>query len=95
MMDKYASMGTWGSVEIGARLEENLMTAKLKTAVLGATGYSGLELARLLGRHPRTDAPLLLRRSAETDEAGDYRTPAANGSNGNGHSPVQPFRGPR
>ena len=43
------------------------MAAKLKTAVLGATGYSGLELARLLGRHPRTDAPLLLRRSAESD----------------------------
>ena len=28
-------------------LEEDLMAAKLKTAVLGATGYSGLELARL------------------------------------------------
>src|SRR5580698_5828387 len=45
------------------------MAAQLKTAVLGATGYSGLELARLLGRHPRTDAPLLLRRSAETDDS--------------------------
>ena len=29
------------------------MTAKLKTAVLGATGYSGLELTRILLRHPR------------------------------------------
>jgi len=70
------------------------MAAKLKTAVLGATGYSGLELARLLGRHPRTDAPLLLRRSVERDE------PAAGlqhiSSHGNGHSPLagttfQPF----
>ncbi|MGA2422399.1 MAG: N-acetyl-gamma-glutamyl-phosphate reductase [Terriglobales bacterium] len=62
------------------------MGAKLNTAVLGATGYSGLELARLLAHHPRTDAPLLLRRSAETDDsaAGLPQVP----SNGNGHSPV-------
>ena len=62
------------------------MAAKLKTAVLGATGYSGLELTRLLGRHPHTDAPLLMRRSVETDEL----------ASGNGHAPVvetkcQPF----
>jgi N-acetyl-gamma-glutamyl-phosphate reductase len=48
------------------------MTAKLKTAVLGATGYSGLEVARLLSRHPRTDTPLLLRRRAETEESSGY-----------------------
>jgi N-acetyl-gamma-glutamyl-phosphate reductase len=65
------------------------MNAKLRTAVLGATGYSGLELARLLGRHPRTDAPLLLRRSAETDESA-AALPHISG-NGNGHSPLQPF----
>ncbi len=65
------------------------MAARLKTAVLGATGYSGLELARLLARHPRTDAPLLLRRSAETDESA-AGLPHTSG-NGNGHSPVQPF----
>jgi len=41
------------------------MTAKLKTAVLGATGYSGLELTRILLRHPRLDKPALLRRSAD------------------------------
>ena len=74
------------------------MAAKLRTAVLGATGYSGLELARLLVLHPRTGSPLLLRRSAEaeaetdTDESGG---PVAglpySVSNGNGHSPVQPF----
>jgi N-acetyl-gamma-glutamyl-phosphate reductase len=72
------------------------MTAKLKTAVLGATGYSGLELARLLRRHPRTGAPLLLRRSANSAVAEkDVPAPAAGpspaGINGNGHSPVHPF----
>src|SRR6516165_4430850 len=41
------------------------MAAKLKTAVLGATGYSGLELTRVLLRHPRREKPLLLRRSAD------------------------------
>lgn len=38
------------------------MSAKLKVAVLGATGYSGMELTRLLLRHPRVDTPVLLRR---------------------------------
>jgi N-acetyl-gamma-glutamyl-phosphate reductase len=72
------------------------MAAKLKTAVLGATGYSGLELARLLGRHPRTDAPLLLRRTAEkkTDDS-DGHPPGLPHISGNGNlpvpSPVQPF----
>jgi len=75
------------------------MAAKLKTAVLGATGYSGLELARLLGRHPRTDAPLLLRRSAEIEieiesdgpAAGSPRISGNGAHNANGDSPVQPF----
>jgi N-acetyl-gamma-glutamyl-phosphate reductase len=39
-----------------------LMAAKLKTALLGASGYSGLELARILDRHPRLEKPALLRR---------------------------------
>ncbi|MGB8912062.1 MAG: N-acetyl-gamma-glutamyl-phosphate reductase, partial [Candidatus Sulfotelmatobacter sp.] len=38
------------------------MAAKLKTAVLGAGGYSGLELTRILERHPRLERPVLLRR---------------------------------
>ncbi|MFI5101975.1 MAG: N-acetyl-gamma-glutamyl-phosphate reductase [Terriglobales bacterium] len=72
------------------------MAAKLKTAVLGATGYSGLELARLLGRHPRTGAPLLLRRTAEsyaekkTDASGGHAAGLPHIS-GNGNLPVQPF----
>jgi len=63
------------------------MAAKLKTAVLGATGYSGLELTRLLGRHPRIGAPLLLRRSAETDDSAAGLPHVS----GNGQSQVQPF----
>src|ERR1700736_431239 len=47
------------------------MTAKLKTAVLGATGYSGLELTRILLRHPRLEKPFLLRRSADKGHALD------------------------
>jgi len=40
------------------------MSAKLKTAVLGASGYSGLELTRILERHPRLEKPILLRRES-------------------------------
>jgi N-acetyl-gamma-glutamyl-phosphate reductase len=73
------------------RLKENLMKAKLRTAVLGATGYSGLELARLLARHPRTDAPLLLRRSLEADAGESAACLPHISGNGNGHSAIQPF----
>jgi N-acetyl-gamma-glutamyl-phosphate reductase len=38
------------------------MAAKLKVGVLGATGYSGLQLTRILERHPRVGKPILLRR---------------------------------
>jgi N-acetyl-gamma-glutamyl-phosphate reductase len=38
------------------------MLAKLKSAVLGVSGYSGLELTRILERHPRLAKPMLLRR---------------------------------
>jgi len=44
------------------------MSAKLKVAVLGATGYSGLELTRLLLRHPQVEKPALLRRAESTNE---------------------------
>ena len=40
------------------------MAAKIKSAVLGATGYSGLELTRILERHPRLERPILLRRES-------------------------------
>ena len=45
------------------------MSGKLKAAVLGVTGYSGFELARILLRHPRLDTPLLLSRPDEKDSS--------------------------
>src|ERR1700741_1439927 len=60
------------------------MTAKLRTAVLGATGYSGLELTRILLRHPRLEKPVLLRRSADNGSGGDLADvfPALSGNGG-------------
>ena len=45
------------------------MAGKLKIAVLGATGYSGLELTRILSRHPRVEKPVLLKRKADNGAA--------------------------
>jgi len=69
------------------------MAAKLKTAVLGASGYSGMELVRLLARHSKLEKPLLLRRSAETgDGSSGFAGVSGNGNgNGNGHATVAPF----
>jgi N-acetyl-gamma-glutamyl-phosphate reductase len=47
------------------------MTVKLKTAILGAAGYSGLELTRILERHPRLEKPVLLRREQSGNGAED------------------------
>lgn len=47
------------------------MAAKLKTAVLGATGYSGLELTRILLRHPRLEKPFLLKRTSDNGTSVD------------------------
>src|SRR6266496_713754 len=58
------------------------MAAKLKTAVLGATGYSGLELTRILLRHPRLAKPALLKRDGEngsTDLADIFPVLSGNG----------------
>lgn len=60
------------------------MAGRLKTAVLGATGYSGLELTRILLRHPRLDKPVLLRRSADNGSVADLADvfPALSGNGG-------------
>ena len=60
------------------------MGAKLKTAVLGATGYSGLELTRILLRHPRIEKPALLRRAADNGSPTDLADvfPALSGNGG-------------
>jgi N-acetyl-gamma-glutamyl-phosphate reductase len=69
------------------------MAAKLKTAVLGATGYSGFELTRILLRHPRLEKPVLLRRSADSGGASDLAEvfPALSG---NGGFPLHPLSWP-
>jgi len=69
-----------------------VMAAKLKTAVLGATGYSGLELTRLLLRHPRLEKPALLRRS-DADAACNLAEMFPSLS-GNGSYPLQPLSWP-
>ena len=60
------------------------MATKLQTAVLGATGYSGLELTRILLRHPRLEKPVLLRRSTDNGSAADLADvfPALSGNGG-------------
>jgi N-acetyl-gamma-glutamyl-phosphate reductase len=40
------------------------VSARLQTAVVGATGYAGFELARLLAKHPRLAKPLLFTRDS-------------------------------
>lgn len=77
------------------------METKLKTAVLGATGYSGFELTRLLLRHPRVEKPVLLRRGAEGNGAAPTASQHAEQPvnladmfpmiSGNGSYPLQPF----
>jgi N-acetyl-gamma-glutamyl-phosphate reductase len=66
------------------------MPAKLKTAVLGASGYSGLELTRILQRHPRLEKPLLMRRESGSDGATDLAQIFPELS-GNGGYPLRPL----
>src|SRR3954463_2476387 len=68
------------------------MSADIKTAVVGATGYAGAELTRLLLRHPRVSAPMLLsrengRREGATPDLSD----AYPNFSGNGRHPIEPF----
>jgi N-acetyl-gamma-glutamyl-phosphate reductase len=61
----------------------------LSVAVLGATGYAGCELARLLLRHPKVKPPLLLAREGESSsERLDDLYPALRGR---GPLPLVPF----
>ena len=64
------------------------MPAKLKTAIVGATGYSGFELTRILLRHPLVDTPQLLSRSAEGNANLADLFPALSG---NGGYPLKPL----
>jgi N-acetyl-gamma-glutamyl-phosphate reductase len=69
------------------------MSAKLKSAVLGASGYSGLELTRILERHPRLEKPILLRRESGSDGAADLAEVFPELS-GNGGYPLRPLSWP-
>jgi N-acetyl-gamma-glutamyl-phosphate reductase len=69
------------------------MAAKLKTALLGASGYSGLELTRILQRHPRLEKPLLVRREGGSDVATDLAQIFPELS-GNGGYPLRPLSWP-
>jgi N-acetyl-gamma-glutamyl-phosphate reductase len=66
------------------------MASKLKTAILGATGYSGFELARILLRHPGVETPVMLQRSGESPREANLADlhPAISG---NGGYPLQPW----
>ncbi len=66
------------------------MPAALQPAVVGATGYAGFELTRLLLRHARVKKPLLLGRDAEAGaslDLGDIYPQVA----GNGGHPIGAF----
>ena len=65
------------------------MPATIQPAVVGATGYAGFELARLLYRHPRSKKPVLFTRGLEDGPAQlDHVYPHISG---NGGFPLQPF----
>jgi N-acetyl-gamma-glutamyl-phosphate reductase len=69
------------------------VAGKLKVAVLGATGYSGLELTRILLRHPRLEKPVLLSHNHDTHGPVNLADvfPALSG---NGSYPLQLFSWP-
>jgi N-acetyl-gamma-glutamyl-phosphate reductase len=69
------------------------MPAKLKSAVIGASGYSGLELTRILERHPKLEKPLLFRRENGSDGAKDLAEVFPELS-GNGGYPLRPLSWP-
>jgi N-acetyl-gamma-glutamyl-phosphate reductase len=69
------------------------MPGKLKSAVLGASGYSGLELTRILERHPRLEKPVLLQREGRSDGATDLAEVFPELS-GNGGYPLRPLSWP-
>jgi N-acetyl-gamma-glutamyl-phosphate reductase len=66
------------------------MPQTIQPAVVGATGYAGFELARLLNRHPYAKKPVLFTRNGEAGTATlDDLYPHVSG---NGGYPLEPFR---
>ena len=66
------------------------MDTRIQPAVFGATGYSGLELVRLLARHSGVKKPLLLRRDGDSGDYSDLRDVYPQLS-GNGGFPFESF----
>jgi len=67
------------------------MPQTIQPAVVGATGYAGFELARLLARHPYAKKPVLFTRNGEAGTTAklDELYPHISG---NGGYPLEPFR---
>lgn len=53
---------------------------KLQTGIVGASGYAGLELARILMRHPKVQAPVLFRRDGKKAAESPVPVQAGNGA---------------
>src|SRR5258707_10401637 len=66
------------------------MPQTMQPAVVGATGYAGFELARLLARHPYAKKPVLFTRNGESGATAklDELYPHVSG---NGGYPLVPF----
>jgi N-acetyl-gamma-glutamyl-phosphate reductase len=67
------------------------MPQTIQPAVVGATGYAGFELARLLAHHPHAKKPVLFTRNGEAGATAklDELYPHLSG---NGGYPLEPFR---
>jgi N-acetyl-gamma-glutamyl-phosphate reductase len=67
------------------------MPQQIQPAVVGATGYAGFELARLLFRHPKVKKPVLFTRDGEGGGPVQLDDIYPHIS-GNGASPLEPFK---
>lgn len=68
-----------------------MIPQSIQPAVVGATGYAGFELARLLDHHPRAKKPVLFTRGGEAGATAklDELYPHLSG---NGGYPMEPFK---
>ena len=68
------------------------MPQRIQPAVVGATGYAGFELARLLARHPYAKKPVLFTRNGEAGTTANLDELYPHVS-GNGGYPLNRFAG--
>src|SRR5690349_20487021 len=66
------------------------LNTAIRSAIFGATGYIGVELVRLLARHPHARKPLLFKRNGESGGYGDL-SEAYLQLAGNGGFPFESF----